>query len=287
MIYNEIMQNLNEIIGNNRISENVYNVFKTTEKLINNNEVIFKIDPNIKTILNGMGFTKNKNGVFLLVGQYYLDTFNKNSSIHYTILIHELKHLYDYSVNKDTFFNSTEKEKYFYEFEAKIIEAEFIKYYLMGKYDITKCEKLLVDSFEKNNLDFYSILFQRVSKNIYLIFNELENEYKNNKITLDNIIRELVNGALQLFDEYSKSNDDFTKYVNFVKIKSFRNNFEDFPLINNQKLMDNFDEIPNDEYRYYLSNIYSQLYDIIDNYKKDNSNYLTNLQAYLENEYMK
>lgn len=286
MIYDEIMQNLNAIIGNNRISENVYNTFKVSEKIINNNEVIFKIDPNMKTLLNGMGFTKNETGVFLLVGQYYLDTYNKNSSIHYTILIHELKHLYDYSINKDTFFNSTEKEKYFYEFEAKIIEAEFIKYYLMGKYDITKCEKLVLESYEKDNLDFYSILFQRVSRNIYLILNELETEYKNNKITLENIIRELVNGALRLFDEYEKSNDVFKKYVNFIKIKSFRNCFEDFPLINNQKLIDNFNDIPN-EYKHYLSDIYSQLYNIIDNYKKENSNYLINLQAHLENEYMK
>ena len=70
------------------------------------------------SLLNGMAFKKYESGeICILIGQKYLDTYNKNSSLHHTILIHELKHLYDYSINKESFFNSSEKEKYWYEFE--------------------------------------------------------------------------------------------------------------------------------------------------------------------------
>jgi hypothetical protein len=79
-------------------------------------------------------------------------------------LIHELKHLYDYTINKDSFFNSTENEKYWYEFEAKRIEAEFIKYYLVGNFNLSKCEELTLNSFENDDLDFSTIIFCRVSK---------------------------------------------------------------------------------------------------------------------------
>jgi hypothetical protein len=95
MIYEQIIHNLSEIIGNNKTSENVYNTFVFAEKAIQNKEVVLEINPKINpeidskmadTILGGMYVREGKSGIINLVfGKKYLDTYNKNSSIHYTV----------------------------------------------------------------------------------------------------------------------------------------------------------------------------------------------------------
>jgi hypothetical protein len=286
MIYNEIMQNINEIIGTNKVGENVYNTFKISEKIIQDKEATFKFEPKMTGLLNSMGFTKEKTGnIYILFGQKYLDTYNKNSSLHHTILIHELKHLYDYTKNVDSFFNSSIKEKYWYEFAAKYIEAEFIKYYLVGKYKLSKFEEFILKSLENDDLDLYTIISQRISKHIYEVFDELETEYRNNKISIDNIMNGLVNDAFQLFEAYDKSNSDFSKYYKYIKIKSFRNCLEDIALVKNGEPNITFNDI---RINYYImEGIYSRLYGIIGDYKNSYSNYLLSLSGYLESNCLK
>jgi hypothetical protein len=182
-------------------------------------------------MLNGLGFTKDSSGApCILVGQKYIDTYSRNSSLHHTMLIHEFKHFVDYQNNKSTFFNSKSKEKYWYEFAARTVEIDFIKFYLIGKYQLSKLEEFEMKSNEEDNLDNFTIVFQRISKNIYSIFRDFEIEYSKNILSIECLVQELANAAYLLFDQYKKSDNDYALYDGFVRIKSFRNCLEDISL---------------------------------------------------------
>lgn len=286
MIYDEIFNNLTEIIETNKDCKNVYNTFKAAENIIKNKEVLFKIEPKMTKLLCGSAFGRenSSNRIFIYFGPKYLDTYSKNSSLHYTILIHELKHLFDCFKNKDAFFKSSEKEKYFHEFEARKIEAEFIKYYLEGKFNLTKLEKLILDSYNNDGLNSFITLFQRVDKNIYFIFKELEDDYRNNKTSEEEIIKILINGAIQLIKRCKTPSDKYSMFSNFVSIKSFRNCLEDIVLENdNNNIV--FNDIIN-KGNNYLQHINISLYEIIDNYYNNNKNYISSLDKILEEKYM-
>jgi hypothetical protein len=242
MIHEQIIHNLNEIIGNNKASENVYNTFVFAEKAIQNKEIVLEINPKINpeidikmtnTILGGMYFRKDKSGIISLVfGQKYLDTYNKNSSIHYTVLIHECKHLYDYFQNKTSFFKSNKKEQFHYELEARKTEVEFIKYYLAGKYNLSKCENYILQSYGSDNLESWTILNRKESADIYRIINDLEIKYKQNTISKEQLANELIQRAdqllekadqfLNLYDVYNANgNDIFFRFAHYIKVKTF------------------------------------------------------------------
>jgi hypothetical protein len=242
MIYEQIIQNLKEIIGNNKAGENVYKTFAFAEKVINNKEIAFEINPNINpeinkklasSILGGMYFSKSPSEAICLVfGQKYLDTYKKDSTIHYTILIHEFKHLFDYFQNKSSFFNSNKKEQFYNELEANKIEVEFIKNYLAGKFNLTTCETYILKSFENDNLESWTILNRKESADIYRFIFDLEIKYKQNTISKEQLINYLVKKSDQLLEKSDQflniddiyntnRNDVFPRYAHYIRIKTF------------------------------------------------------------------
>ena len=220
-----ILDNLNKIIDNNQTSEIVYNTFILSENAIRNNDVTFKIDPNLDTVLGGMSFDIYESGeISLVFGIKYLDTYNPQSSIHYSILIHEYRHLHDYLVNKSAFLNAKtdEKEKYWYELDALIIEAEFIKYYLAGKYNLSKFEEYLLYSFENDNLNTASIFLKKESVNIFGYFHDMETMFKENNISKEEIIINLEQMGNRLLANYREDNEDYISFIHYIEISTFR-----------------------------------------------------------------
>ena len=59
------------------------------------------------------------------------------------------------------------------------------------------------------------------------------------------IVKELLNAAIQLLNAYYKSSTGIEKYVNYIKVKSFRNCLEDITLINNETQNITFNDICN------------------------------------------
>ncbi|ULQ58665.1 hypothetical protein K7I13_08840 [Brucepastera parasyntrophica] len=134
MIAEQIMDTLKEIIETNKTEGNVYNVFFHADKAIRNKEVIVESSPNINQEINqrtatsifwGLYFRKNESEkICLTFGHRYLDTYQQNSCVHYTMLMHEYRHLYDYYSNPETFFKSNEKERFHFELKARKIEVD-------------------------------------------------------------------------------------------------------------------------------------------------------------------
>jgi len=219
-----IITNLDSIVENNQSSELVHNTFMVSANAIRNNQVIFGIDPSSNSILNGMGFNISETGeISLVFGPKYLDTFNPNSSIHYSILIHEYRHLHDYLRNKETYANAKNsiKESYWYELDALRIEAEFIKYYLNGRYELSRFEEYILTSFENNNLNSASVFIQRENMNMFFYFDRLENQYYDNKGMKETIIDELVKLGNTTLENYTMRESDFNNYWNYIELRTF------------------------------------------------------------------
>jgi hypothetical protein len=242
MVYEQIIHDLSEIIGNNKTSENVYNTFKFAEKAIQNKEVIVEINPKINqeldykmanSILGGMYFIEGKSGAPTLVfGQKYLDTYSKNSSIHYTVLMHEFKHLCDYFFNQTSPFKSNEKERFQYELNAVNIEGEFIKYYLAGKYNLSKCANYILQSYENDNLESWTVANRKESAEIFRILNNLEIEYSQKIISKEQLINKLLQTMdklllkedkfLNIFDiNNPNAEDNFPRYGHYIRMRTF------------------------------------------------------------------
>ena len=273
-----LLANFSNIVKDNQISENVYSTFILSDSAIRNNDVSFKIDPKIDTILGGMSFGIHESGeISLFFGLQYLDTYMENSSIHYSILIHEYRHLHDYLKDKTAFINAktNEKEKYWYELDALRIEAEFIKYYLAGKYNLSRFENYLLYSFENNNLNTASIFIKRESMNFFFYFNNMETMFAENKITKEEIIIELEQVGYRLLNSYRDDDEDYINFIRFIEISTFRKY-----LIRLLTIILNSPEMTWEEVfeKYYeIGEIYENMSKIISNHNSKQTQYLSSL----------
>jgi hypothetical protein len=142
-----------------------------------------------------------------------------------------------------------------------------------------------LDSFANDDLDCFTTLFERVSIRIYTIFRTLETEYHSGETALDTIIQNFFYLGSQLIGEYEEPNDDFTRYTDFVRVKSFRDSLEDLILTKDGEPQILFKDI-HMAYRPIINPIYDQLYSIIDTYYAKNKSYLASINATLEQNYM-
>ena len=301
MIYEQILTNLSEIIGNEKASENVYNTYIFAKEKIKSNEISIEINPKISdeldykmanTILGGMYFRKDKKSkiISLVFGQKYLDAYTKNSSIHYTILMHEFKHLNDYYLNKNNFFNSNEKSIFQYELNSINIEVEFIKYYLLGKYNLSKYENYILNSYEKDNLESLTILNKKQSVDIFRFLNNLEVEFKNKIISSEQLINELIQKAdqlldkadkfLNIYDVYNSKEDNFSRFGHYIRIKTFEKYIK-YMFIDSNEIKNII--LKNPDFNLKLNLIIN----LIMKYQEANKMYSLALDNYFENEFEK
>jgi hypothetical protein len=245
MICEEILNNLSEIIENSRNNDIVSTIFNFAKKVIQDNEIIMKEQPDINeeanqlmaTSIFRLFFRKDKTGyISLSFGHKYLDTYHKNSTTHYVLLIHELKHVYDYYSNKDTFFNLPPKERLYYEIEARKIEHLFIKNYLVGKYQLTKHDEYILSSYENDDLEAYNITIQKESSKMFQFILDLEADYKNNKITTQQLVDKIIQKTDPLLEKsktfftiisvYQQNDNNFQYYADFTRLKTFLKYFD-------------------------------------------------------------
>ena len=57
-----MLSNFSTILENNQASEIVYSTFMVSENAVRNNEINFKIDPGLDTVLSGMNFSIYESG---------------------------------------------------------------------------------------------------------------------------------------------------------------------------------------------------------------------------------
>jgi len=197
------------------------------------------------------------------------------------MLIHELKHIYDYYSNKEILFDLTLKDRFIYEIEARKIEYEFIKNYLVGNYQLTKLENYILNSYENNELEAYNIIINRDSSKMYQFLLDLEAEYKNNNISKQQIIDKIIikidplleksNTFLTSFSLYQQNNNHFQNYVNFIRLKTFNKFYYTIilPILGNT-------------YSLELQNRIEKIFFLIEIHNQPNHQYSLSLENYFE-----
>jgi hypothetical protein len=282
-----ILDNLSDIIENNPASEIVYSTYSISENAIRNNELTFKISTNSNTVLGGMSFNIYESGeISLVFGLKYLDTYNPNSSIHYSILIHEYRHLCDYLRNSEAFVNAKArndfKESYWYELDALRIEAEFIKYYLVGKFSLSRFEEYILESFERDNLDSASIFLQRESMYYFFYFDNMETRYREKEISKEEIINRLEREGEMLINKFYEGETQFSSFVNYIEISTFRKYLTRILaiLVGNPVMTwgEVFEQYPK------IGEIYAEMSNILNTHNSEQAVYLNSVYQIWEND---
>ena len=279
-----IIYNLGGIVEDNPASEIVYNTFMVADEAVRNRDVNFGIDTSLDTVLSGMYFNIHESGETSLVfGLTYLDTYRPGSSIHYSILIHEFRHLHDYMTNREAFLaaRNDEKHSYWYELDALRVEAEFVNYYF-GDRVLTHFEEFLRESFIYDNLNSASIICLRESMNYFFYFNYLELSYLNNEIPGSEIIDELLLNGEMLLDYYNSTQDEYLSFFHYIEIITYRKYLIRLMII----IMDNpsmtwgevFDIHPA------VGRLYYEMSDILNSHHNRQMEYLSTLIQYWEDD---
>ena len=274
-----IINDLDFIIGGNRNSQIVYDTFIISKNAILEKKVTMGIDPRPDTILGGLSFNIFESGeIGFVFGLKYLDTYYQGSSVHYSILIHEYRHLHDYLADAVWFKNAKNdfRESYWYEMDALRIEAEFIKYYLNGKYNLTLFEKFVLNSLDSDNLNTASIYLKKESWSYFWYFYDLENKYRENKIAKNEVFFELErigNGLIGLFPD--ESGEEYIRFFRYIEISTFRKYLiRILPLLIDRPEMtwgEVFEQYP------YIEKIYAEMSEIINAHNRDQVNYLNSM----------
>ena len=225
VIINTLLFNLSEIMENNSASDIVYETYMLADNAVRNNQVYARIDADLKTVLSGMTLNVYDTGdVYLNFGLKFLDTYRPDSGIHYAILIHEYRHLHDYLKYGENYViaRRDEKEAYWYELDALRIEAEFIKHYLYGNFQLSAFETYVMHSLENNNLNTASVFILKESMDCFFYFHNLEINYLENRITRENVILLLEQTGNGLIGAFGAEEDGFIVFMRFIEISTFR-----------------------------------------------------------------
>ena len=211
-IINQVLVDLGSSIEKNAKSNNLKEVYSLCIENIGNGKIALEIDPKLETILSGSWFSmKENNTVSLEFGIDLLNIYNKKRSIVHSILIHEMRHAYDYFVNHELFIlgNTDEKQKYWFELDALHVEAQYIEE-CVDPLERTKFEKYIYDSWIKDNLDSASVIIKRERMDTFFYFNNRVSEYykdKSKKAEILVLIADYGDKILKAWNELDKNKE--------------------------------------------------------------------------------
>jgi len=226
-IINSMLTDIDEIIKNGKYSKNIIDVYTITNNCITTEKIHFSIDPEKDTILGGMSFGYNtKTGeTDFSFGRRFLDTYRKGKTIHLVIMMHEMRHLYDFTTNQKLYLEAknNKKEEYWFELDAIHIEAEFIETYLQNRI-LSEFEQFVLNSFQKDNLDSISVFMKHERMNVFFYFNSLEERYRNDNKMQNSIISEIISNCEDLIQTYNNTNinDYYKSHLAYISLCSYK-----------------------------------------------------------------
>ncbi len=219
--FNKIINELDSLI-NNAIEQNeiVYQRYKFVIDKIYKNELSVAFDSTFDFSFRGCAATKILNdsiNVELTIGNYIIEIYDKHPSIVYSILIFQFQHIFEFYHNRNSFLISIDNtiEELYYNIDALMVEAMFIKHYLSDNSDLPPVENYLVYDID-NNMTGSSILFYKTDLTLLHRMDDLRNE-KNIKKALKgfNLIGEDLNQSVKF--EGSK----WENYISLVSLNTY------------------------------------------------------------------
>ncbi len=226
----KIFNELYNLIESNKLKDKVtFETIDYIKKKIENNELLLLVDHKneSKDILTGAffaaAFDSQKNKPYILFNKNIINIFYRQKSIVFSMLIHEIRHAYDYFTNYGLFKVTINNllERYLFQMDALHIEALLIKNFLIpNNYNLTEFEKILLDSFQNNNLYEYSLIFESTEMHlIYYLY-----ELINNNETYEDCLNKVLgagNNVLYDFKKLKDNDEDWKKYQVYISLYSY------------------------------------------------------------------
>jgi hypothetical protein len=154
--------------------------------------------------------------------KYLLALYPRQKSLVFSLLIHELQHAYNYFMNHEAFITTYDNllENYFYEMDAYHVEALLIRDVLIPEnFTLTDFEKLLISSFNNDNLDYFSFVFINLDMRlVYYLHNVTLN-----KQSAEQNIEELIRVGNELIDffEFPEHDSKWNQFVSLIPMHTY------------------------------------------------------------------
>jgi hypothetical protein len=226
-IIETMVADLDRIIKEGMHSKNINDVFTLANNCISTGRIRFAIDPEKNTILGGMAFCHNTktDEIHFSFGRSFLDTYRQGETIQLVIMMHEMRHLYDFITSNKQYIEAknNKNEEYWFELDAIHIEAEFIASYLSNR-TLSKFESFLLSSFQKDNLDSASVFMKQESMDVFFYFNALVERYTKDTKAQNDVIGEIVSNGEDLVATYNNTSpdDSFSSYYAYITVCSYK-----------------------------------------------------------------
>lgn len=195
---------------------------------IKNKELTIVINPTFSNdILQGAAFAFRDQGKdpIIEVSPDLVDSYDKNPSLVYSILMHEFTHAVSFFGNKERYIYVKDNplEKYFYELDAYHIEALFINIYILSNpaFKPTKFELFLAASLSKDNLKIFSNYFLGLDMSLAFYLNGIpgmKNNEKEKLVLVDDVLRKIDNIE---FDSHADEEINFLKIIPLRSVLHF------------------------------------------------------------------
>ncbi len=169
-------------------------------------------------------FTPGKEGEKprIELNEYLVVRSKTTPSIALTIILHEMRHAYDYFTIGEKYKKYMENplENFLYEMDSLFIEAVFARDYLAPKYKkLTPFEQYLLTSLEKDNLASVSLSFMAVDMDLTYYLHKRGKDL-NNSLTCKDYLQEFVDQGKKL-SKLSLNGKEFEKYSNLIRIQTY------------------------------------------------------------------
>jgi hypothetical protein len=195
-------------------------------KIEHNKLLLLMTDEALSNALFGAYFSfsldNSKQKPVISLDKYLLALYPRQKSLVFSLLIHELQHAYNYFMNYKAFITTYNNllENYLYEMDAYHVEALFIRDVLMTQnFPLTDFEKLLVSSFENDNLDYFSFVFKNLDMRlVYYLYNVTLN-----KQSAEENIEELIHVGKELIDffKFPEQDDEWKQFVSLIPMHTY------------------------------------------------------------------
>jgi hypothetical protein len=224
--FRNMLTDLDNIISSNPSNE-LFKMFCVVKNKAMSKEFIYQINRTLpKSIYGGAEFTPKQefsDKTFIGIGPYLIELYGKKPSIVLSILIHEHVHAFHYFDNPNyfIFFLNNPLEQFLFEFDATYYEAMFIENYLVPKkYELTKFEDFLLQSYKNRQLPVFLMYFQGYNYNVaFQMYKIRKSEEKfNDKLSkLESLGNEIISNCKQ-----NAQDEKSIKYNKIVTLFTYR-----------------------------------------------------------------
>jgi hypothetical protein len=223
IIFNKILKDLDSLILNSENkNETVESNYSFIINKLRSNEIKIIFDSTLSYNVRGCASSniniKDSLKYSLSFGQFITDNYESYPTLIFGIILHEFQHLYDFSNNRELIeiSKNNQIEKTYFEIDALILEALFLKTYAQGKANLSPLEKYLIKDIDKN-MSGSAMIFCETD----LVLLHKVDAIKDQNISFKQGLKDFVNIGKDLLETVKFSDKKFPNYCSLITYKTY------------------------------------------------------------------